>query len=53
MMATFMPLPLFNRGKNILQAKWAPESVWMLRKGEKFLAFAGNQTTNFAVQPMA
>jgi len=53
MMASFTPLPLFYHGKNILQAKWAPESVWMLRKREKSLAFARNQTTIFVVQPMA
>jgi len=53
MMASFMPLPLFYPGKNILQAKWAPESVQMLRKREKTLAFARNQTIIFVVQPMA
>jgi hypothetical protein len=44
---------LFYPGKYILQAKWAPESVWMLRKKEKSLAFARNQTTVFVVQPVA
>jgi len=53
MMASFMFLPMFYPEKNILQAKWAPESVWMLRKSEKSLAFAKNQTTISVVQPMA
>jgi hypothetical protein len=53
MMASFMPLPLFYLGKNILQAKWAPESARMLKKRENSLSLARNQTTNFVVQPMA